>query len=123
MGSRPRSSSIALLLLALTACTSTVTTAEAPSPQPSASPSTSASTSPAASPSASTSPDLVVVRPRENGSLRIHGTYPHASSECRHPEQPRLEARYPGTLAVRRASDGTLDLTVTLPFERYLEGI
>jgi SpoIID/LytB domain protein len=64
-----------------------------------------------------------VIRPRENGSLRIHGTYPHASSECRHPEQPRLEARYPGTLAVRRASDGTLDLTVTLPFERYLEGI
>jgi len=110
------------LLLAVAACTSTVTTAEAPSPQPSASPSTSASTSPAPSP-ASTSPDLVVIRPRENGSLRIHGTYPHASSECRHPEQPRLEARYPGTLAVRRASDGTLDLTVTLPFERYLEGI
>jgi SpoIID/LytB domain protein len=64
-----------------------------------------------------------VIRARENGSLRIHGTYPHAPSECRHPEQPRLEARYPGTLAVRRASDGTLDLTVTLPFERYLEGI
>ncbi len=64
-----------------------------------------------------------MVRPREDGSLRIHGTYPHASSECRHPEQPRLDARYPGTLAVRRASDGTLDLTVTLPFERYLEGI
>jgi SpoIID/LytB domain protein len=64
-----------------------------------------------------------VIRPRENGSLRIHGAYPHAPSECRHPEQPRLEARYPGTLAVRRASDGTLDLTVTLPFERYLEGI
>ena len=64
-----------------------------------------------------------MIRPRENGSLRIHGTYPHAPSECRHPEQPRLEARYPGMLAVRRASDGTLDLTVTLPFERYLEGI
>jgi SpoIID/LytB domain protein len=111
------------LLLAVAACTSTVTTAEAPSPQPSASPSTSASTSPAASPGASTSPDLVVVRPRENGSLRIHGAYPHASSGCRHPVQPRLEAGYPGTLAVRRASDGTLDLTVTLPFERYLEGI
>jgi SpoIID/LytB domain protein len=64
-----------------------------------------------------------VIRPREKGSLRIRGTYPHAASVCRHPEQPRLEARYPGTLAVRRASDGTLDLTVTLPFERYLEGI
>jgi SpoIID/LytB domain protein len=65
----------------------------------------------------------VLIRPRANGSLRIHGTYPHASSECRHAEQPRLDARYPGTLAVRRASDGTLDLTVTLPFERYLDGI
>src|SRR4029450_2948150 len=110
----PRSSSIALLLLAVAACTSTVTTAEAPSPQPSATPSTSASTSPAASPAASPSPDLVLIRPRENGSLRIHGTYPPAASECQHPEQPRLETRYPGTLAVRRASDGTLDLTVTL---------
>jgi stage II sporulation protein D len=32
-------------------------------------------------------------------------------------------ARYPGRLTVERADDGTLSLTVTLPFERYLEGI
>jgi stage II sporulation protein D len=37
--------------------------------------------------------------------------------------QPRLKARYPGRLTVRRADDGSLSLTVTLPFERYLEGI
>jgi stage II sporulation protein D len=32
-------------------------------------------------------------------------------------------ARYPGTLSVKRSDDGTLALTVTLPFEDYLEGI
>jgi stage II sporulation protein D len=34
-----------------------------------------------------------------------------------------LRARYPCELTVDRADDGTLTLTVTLPFERYLEGI
>jgi stage II sporulation protein D len=37
--------------------------------------------------------------------------------------QPSLTARYPGTLAVQRSGDGTLSVTVTLPFEAYLEGI
>jgi stage II sporulation protein D len=37
--------------------------------------------------------------------------------------QPTLDARYPGTLSVSRADDGTLTLTVKLPFERYLQGI
>jgi stage II sporulation protein D len=32
-------------------------------------------------------------------------------------------ARYPGALSVKRADDGTLALTVTLPFEDYLKGI
>jgi len=45
------------------------------------------------------------------------------TSHCAHPTQPRLDARYPGALTVRRAADGTLGLTVTLPFERYLQGI
>jgi stage II sporulation protein D len=40
-----------------------------------------------------------------------------------HAEQSSLLARYPGTLSVVRASDGTISLTATLPFERYLEGI
>ena len=111
------------LLFAAVGCTSTVTTAAPPSPQPSVPTTASSSTSASASPGTSVSPDVVVIQPRGNGSLRIHGAYPHAASACRHPEQPRLDARYPGTLAVRRASDGTLDLTVTLPFERYLEGI
>jgi stage II sporulation protein D len=38
-------------------------------------------------------------------------------------EQPSLTARYPGTLSVERSDDGTLALTVTLPFEEYLKGI
>src|SRR2546422_9582534 len=108
------------LLLAAAACTSTVTTAATGASPP---PSGSATVSPSTSPSASSSPNVVVIRPRGNGSLRVRGAYPHAASACRHPEQPRLDARYPGGLAVRRASDGTLDLTVTLPFESYLEGI
>lgn len=32
-------------------------------------------------------------------------------------------ARYPGTIWVERSEDGTLELLVTLPFEKYLEGI
>jgi stage II sporulation protein D len=57
------------------------------------------------------------------GSLLVHGAYPHAASRCKHPEQPTLDARYPGKLTVTRAKDGTLDLLLTLPFERYLEGL
>jgi stage II sporulation protein D len=57
------------------------------------------------------------------GSFLVLGRYPRARSRCVNPEQPKLLARYPGTLRVRRADDGTLTLTVSLPFERYLEGI
>jgi stage II sporulation protein D len=38
-------------------------------------------------------------------------------------EQPRLKGRYPGRLTLRRAGDGSLSLSVSLPFDRYLEGI
>ena len=44
-------------------------------------------------------------------------------SVCARPEQPKLLARYPGALSIERAEDGSLALTVTLPFGRYLEGI
>lgn len=57
------------------------------------------------------------------GSYLIRGRFPHVESRCVRPEQPALLARYPGTLRVGRAGDGTLSVTVTLPFERYLEGI
>src|SRR5207248_313950 len=73
---------------------------------------------PAGTPSAA-----VTIRAPSNGSILLHGGYPHRSSRCVHHEQPSFDARYPGTLSVTRAADGTLSLTVTLPFERYLEGI
>ena len=104
------------------ACTSTP---ETPPPGESASPTTSAS--PVASPSAAPESPAVIDRTNAkaaaDGSFLVRGPYPHAESSCKGARQPRLLARYPGTLAIRRADDGTLSLTVTLPFERYLEGI
>ncbi len=53
----------------------------------------------------------------------MRGRYPRTPSRCVRPERSSLLARYPGTLSVKRSDDGTLSLTVTLPFERYLQGI
>jgi stage II sporulation protein D len=44
-------------------------------------------------------------------------------TRCRNAERPLLKGRFPGTLLIRRSDDGTLTLTVALPFDRYLEGI
>jgi D-alanyl-D-alanine carboxypeptidase/Stage II sporulation protein len=65
----------------------------------------------------------VDVRALAGGSLLVRGSYPHSTSSCKHHEQPTFLARYPGTLEVRRAGDGSLGLTVTLPFEKYLDGL
>ena len=79
------------------------------------------------SPSAGTSPPTPAVAarllPPPSGSFLVRGRYPRIESRCVDAEQPKLLARYPGTLRVRPADDGTLTLTVSLPFERYLEGI
>ena len=95
---------------------------------PSASTAPPASASPVVTPSLNPTPALggsghVVLRAPLGRSLLVHGAYPHHPSPCKHPEQPRLLARYPGALDVRRADDGTLSLTLTLPFEAYLRGI
>jgi stage II sporulation protein D len=63
------------------------------------------------------------LRPPPGGSFLVRGRYPFVPSVCARPEQPKLLARYPGTLVVERGEDGSLSLTVTLDFERYLEGI
>ena len=63
------------------------------------------------------------LRPPHGGSFRVRGTYPWRPSRCVHPERPTLDGRYPGTLAIRTADDGTLTVSVTLTFEAYLEGI
>lgn len=57
------------------------------------------------------------------GSFLVRGRYPGIGSTCVDPERPKLLARYPGTLQVRLDEDGTLALTVIVPFDRYLEGI
>ncbi len=67
--------------------------------------------------------DAVAVAAPDLGSIRVRGTYPRVPSRCVGSERRTLDARYPGTLSVERSEDGTLDLTLTLPFERYLEGI
>src|SRR6266511_3714590 len=59
----------------------------------------------------------------DGGSLLVRGRYPRTPSRCVRPERSSLLARYPGTLSVKRSDGGTLSLTVTLPFERYLQGI
>ncbi len=69
------------------------------------------------------SPESARIRPPDGGSLLVRGRYPRTPSRCIRPERSSLLARYPGTLLVRRSDDGTLTLTVTLPFERYLQGI
>lgn len=53
----------------------------------------------------------------------MRGRYPKTPSRCVRPERSSLLARYPGLLSVKRSHDGTLSLVVTLPFERYLQGI
>lgn len=65
----------------------------------------------------------MVVRSPTGGSLLVRGAYPHVDSACRRADQPELRARYPGALAAELADDGTIELTVSLGFERYLEGI
>ena len=65
----------------------------------------------------------VSILPPRHGSFRVRGLYPWSPSHCVHPERPTLDGRYPGTLSIRAAGDGTLTATVTLTFQEYLEGI
>ena len=116
---------MALLVLLLTACSSnTPGGTAAPSPTGRAS-KASPATGSAGSPSASAQPasDSARVEAPAGGTLLVHGRYPKAESRCVRYHRPRLTARYPGTLSVRRADDGSLSLVVTLAFEDYLKGI
>ena len=65
---------------------------------------------------------MTIASPR-GGSLLLHGAYLRVESRCVDVDQPRLLARYPGTLEVERADDGTMSLSLTLSFRDYLEGI
>lgn len=115
----------AVLLLSFAACTtadSTTADSTTASSQISGTASITPS-SPSATPSIRVEGDTLNLEPPPGGSFLVRGSYPHAGSECVDAEQPRLKARYPGRLTIRRADDGSLTLTVTLSFERYLQGI
>src|SRR5438876_11891169 len=108
-----RRGSAAIVLAAwLTAATACTSSPRAGSSGPTAGPSSQPTPS-AASPGPTAAPGpAVTIRASANGSLLLHGAYPHASSRCVHHQQPTFDARYPGTLSVARAKDGTLSLTV-----------
>ena len=116
---------MALLVLLATACSSNTpggTAAPSPTGRPSkASPATGSAGSPSAS--AQPASDSARVEAPTGGTLLVHGRYPKAESRCVRYHRPRLTARYPGTLSVRRTDDGSLSLVVTLAFEDYLKGI
>ena len=115
---RALAAAVVLLPVACTGASSSGSTTTAPA--------TSASP---ASPSASSAGPLaagsgpVVIEPPTGGSFLIRGSYPRTPSHCKHHVAPKLVARYPGELKITRANDGTLGITLTLPFERYLEGL
>ncbi|HET9724225.1 MAG TPA: SpoIID/LytB domain-containing protein [Actinomycetota bacterium] len=111
---------VASLVVLGVACTSTeppVPSRQQTTPPPEAS-------GTAASPS-ETAPQLdeVTLEAPLDASFLVVGRYPHVGSRCVGAEQPRLRARYPGTLQVERSDEGTLALTVALPFDEYLKGI
>ena len=106
-------------LVALTGCTGG---ADGDSPGPSTSSATVPPPAPASPSPAETLTVTRIVAP-SGGSFLVRGRYPRTESSCVDPEQPKLLARFPGTLRVRRGEEGLLTLTVTVPFERYLEGI
>ena len=70
-----------------------------------------------------TGASLLRLNPPAGGSFLVRGRYPFMRTRCRDAERPTLTGRFPGTLVVKRSDDGTITLTVALPFDRYLEGI
>src|SRR5512141_2043369 len=118
----------ASLALVAVACTSTPappapSRSAAPSvTPPTTTPSGTPSMTPSASPSEASATTVRLESP-PGGSFLVLGDYPPTNSSCVGAEQPRLHARYPGTLEVERSEDGTLALTVTVPFDTYLDGI
>jgi stage II sporulation protein D len=88
---------------------------------PSASPARSTPTPTASTAEGATT--YVRLTPPPGGSFLVRGRYPLVPTRCRNAEPPTVKGRFPGTLHVRRSDDGTLTITVALPFDRYLEGI
>ncbi len=126
----PRVACATIVVALLGACTSAPAGSDV-SASPVRSPSAS-SPVPTVTPAQTTSPDAgtfeltagrVSIQPSRGGSFRVRGLYPWSPSRCVHPERATVEGRYPGTLSIRTADDGTLTATVTLSFQEYLDGI
>jgi SpoIID/LytB domain protein len=119
----------ALLLVVVASCAAAPRSERASATRASASPTVTASIGPSASPSAGPAgPSTAGVTslrltPPPGGSFLVRGRYPSVETRCRDAEPETLAGGFPGTLRVRRSDDGTLALTVVLPFDRYLEGI
>ena len=67
-------------------------------------------------------PQVHIEAPR-GGSFHVRATYPWSPSPCVSADRDSLDARYPGALTVRATGDGTMNVTVTISFREYLEGI
>lgn len=122
---------LAVLALTLGGCTSpsqqspevpspSATTGSQVSPTVTGSPSPSPSPSPAATPAPTS---LEIAPPRPRATSLVQGVYPRVRSRCVNHSRATLTGRYPGTLTIERADDGTLSLTARITFEDYLEGI
>lgn len=118
----PRTATAVVLTALLVACTTSAGDRSASPTGGSIASAPSGTTESSPSPSERPSNTVRVIAPH-HGSLLAHGRYPRVESSCKRFHQPTLDARYPGLLAVKRVADGTLSLTVTLPFEQYLDGI
>jgi len=94
--------------------TSTTLSPSPGSPTPSATPATAAPVS---------ANRITLKLPGGSGSFLVRGLFPKSTSSCKHVHRGTLAARYPGTLAITSADDGSLSIMLTLPFERYLEGL
>jgi SpoIID/LytB domain protein len=57
------------------------------------------------------------------GSVLVHGAYPTVHTRCVRRIQPTLHARFPGSIEIGKAADGTLFVIGEMPFEDYLKGL
>jgi stage II sporulation protein D len=112
----PWSRILVAVVIAQVACTSAPDGAESRSPGASVTPSGSPSGEPGII-------DTITLELPERGSFLVRGLYPFSGSRCVDAERPRLLARYPGDMTIERTEDGRMSVTVTLSFDRYLEGI